>query len=142
MNRGTVSSGQSIAQMVQTHPQQPRMDAGMLAQHIQTLGECALTCTICADACLHEEMVQELRRCIRLNLDCAEMCKTTAGALARTGEPDAQVLRALLGACQTTCQVCGAECESHAQTHEHCRVCAETCRHCAEMCQQLLGQVG
>lgn len=141
MNRKTMSSGESIAQMVQTHPQQPRIDATRLAQHIQTLGECALTCTICADACLHEQKVQELRRCIRLNLDCAEICNTTAGALARTGDPDPQVLRALLEACRTTCQVCGAECEKHAQMHEHCRVCAESCRHCEEVCQQLLSQM-
>ena len=47
---------------------------------------CAATCTSCADACLGENTVQNLVRCIRLNLDCADICDT-AGHVAsrRTG---------------------------------------------------------
>ena len=33
------------------------------------------------DACLSEDMVDQLRKCIRTNLDCADICDTTAGAV-------------------------------------------------------------
>jgi hypothetical protein len=46
-----------------------------LAQAVQSLQECAVVCTVCADACLTEAMVAELRRCIRLNGNCACICR-------------------------------------------------------------------
>ncbi len=141
MNRQTLNLGQAIGQMVQTHPQRTKLEPSQLAQHLQTLNECSTTCTICADACLHEDMVKELTHCIRLNLDCADICRTTASVVARVAQPDSQVLRSLLQACQNACRACAAECEKHAQMHEHCRVCAESCRRCEEACGQLLGQM-
>ena len=39
--------------------------------------DCAATCTSCADADLGEGDVQELVRCIRLCLDCADVCDAT-----------------------------------------------------------------
>ena len=42
----------------------------------------------CADACLSERMVQELTQCIRLDLDCADICsiagRITAGQVPTT----------------------------------------------------------
>jgi hypothetical protein len=43
---------------------------------------------VCADACLGEEKVEMLRRCIRLNLDCADVCNATGRMLSRQQEPD------------------------------------------------------
>src|SRR3546814_1926237 len=43
-------------------------------------------CTACADACLGEQMVQQLTQCVRLNQDCADACAATgAVATRRTG---------------------------------------------------------
>jgi hypothetical protein len=33
------------------------------------------------------------------------------------------------------------ECESHAEHHEHCRVCAESCRRCEQACNDLLSSL-
>jgi hypothetical protein len=38
----------------------------------------------------------------------------------------------------SACQVCGEECERHADDHEHCRIYAEACRRCEEACMDLL----
>jgi hypothetical protein len=95
-------------------------------------------CTTCADACLAEDGVADLRGCIRTDLDCADICATTARVLARRGERDAATVEALLRACETACRSCAAECEQHADHHEHCRVCAEACRRCADACAALL----
>ena len=42
---------------------------------------CAQTCTACADACLSEDSVADLRYCIRTDLDCADICAATGTVL-------------------------------------------------------------
>lgn len=125
-------------EMLQSHPRPMRMDGGQFADAVNTLTGCAQSCTICADACLGEQMVDQLVRCIRLNLDCADVCATTAALLSRQTEPDWSLISDQLRACATACRVCGDECERHAAMHEHCRICAEHCRECEQVCNQLL----
>jgi hypothetical protein len=83
-------------------------------------------------------MVVDLRRCIRLNLDCAEICAATGAVLSRQTMPDTSLIRAQLAACAEACRVCAEECERHAEMHEHCRVCAECCRRCEKACRALV----
>lgn len=130
-----------IQQMLQTHPQQSQVDMQALIRCIQECGDCAQSCSICADACLGEQNVQMLIRCIRLNQDCADVCEATGRLLSRQTGVEWSLLRSQLQACAIACQVCGAECERHAQHHEHCRVCAESCRRCEEACKQLLSVI-
>ncbi|WP_026461439.1 four-helix bundle copper-binding protein [Adhaeribacter aquaticus] len=97
---------------------------------IQALNACAATCDHCYSACLQEQDVKMMVRCIQLDRDCAEICKLTASALARGSE----VARTLLQACADICKACGDECAQH--THMgHCQECAEACRRCEEACR-------
>ncbi len=140
MNQPTTQTNNLVMQMLRTHPQQGQADQSRLSQAVQSLNECASTCTICADACLSEKMVAELVRCIRLNQDCADICPVTARLLLRRGaEPQGSLPRHTIEACAAACQACGQECARHAQMHEHCRICAEACRSCEEACRQLQG---
>jgi hypothetical protein len=135
----SMQTSNMVMQMFATHPKQSWLDQGQLAQAVQSLKECASTCTICADACLSEKMVAELVRCIRLNQDCAGICAATADVLMRSvAEPQRSMLRHMVEACAAVCQACGQECARHAQMHEHCRICADSCRHCEDVCRQLL----
>jgi uncharacterized membrane protein len=128
-----------VRQMFRTHPA-PASDAGEEAfAFVQAAAECASTCTTCADACLQEDDPASLRKCIRLNLDCAAICAATLTLIARPGEQDRGVLRAQLEACSAACRACADECEEHASMHEHCRICAEACRECAEACERMTG---
>lgn len=124
--------------MLDTYPRDFNLDAGILAATIDALSDCAQACTACADDCLSEEMVAELTKCIRLNLDCADVCTATLRVVSRQTDYDANVTRSVLQACITVCKSCGDECERHAQMHEHCRVCAEACRRCEQACNDLL----
>ena len=128
----------TVQTMMQAHPKKYAVNSERLAAAISAAGECTLICTICADACLAEDMVPELRRCIRLNLDCSDVCATTSCALARETEPDIGLLRAQVEACVKACSACASECEQHANMHEHCRLCAESCRRCEKACKDLL----
>lgn len=124
--------------MLDTYPRDFNLDAGILAATIDALSDCAQACTACADDCLSEEMVAELTKCIRLNLDCADVCTATLQVVSRQTDYDANVTRSVLQACIPVCKSCGDECGRHAQMHEHCRVCAEACRRCEQACNDLL----
>lgn len=86
-------------------------------------------------------MVAELTKCLRTNLDCADICATTGNVLSRHTGYDANITRALLDACRTACKVCADECEQHASM-QHCLVCAEACRRCEQACADLLASLG
>lgn len=129
------------ADMLHTFPASINLDRGLLARVIESLVGCAQACTACADACLSEVMVADLRKCIRSNLDCADSCATTARILSRHTGYDADITRAHLEACIAACRACGDECEQHAGMHEHCRVCAEACRECEAACAELLSAI-
>jgi len=128
--------------MLQAHPQFPALfGQDALAACIAACFDCTQVCTACADACLGEEgHLPHLVGCIRLNLDCADICAATGRVLSRMTQPDATVLRAQLQACLAACRACGNECEMHARdmNMQHCAVCAESCRRCEQVCEQLL----
>lgn len=104
--------------------------------------DCAQVCTACADACLSEESVEELTKCIRTDLDCADLCEITSRVLSRHTGYDANLTRSVLEACAASCKKCGDQCAQHASHHEHCRTCAEVCRRCEQACRELIGSLG
>jgi hypothetical protein len=128
--------------MLETYPKSINFDRAQLAEAINTLIACSEACTACADACLSEDMVADLAKCIRTNLDCADICNTTARVLSRHTGYDANISRSLLEACAMACASCAEECGRHADMHEHCRICAEACRACEQTCRQLLSSMG
>lgn len=129
-------------QMLETYPESlGGVDREKLRACIEACFECAQACTACADACLSEDTVAELTKCIRTNLDCADLCATTGRVLSRHTGYDANLTRAVLEACAQACKACGDECARHAGHHEHCRVCAEACRRCARACRELAGSL-
>jgi hypothetical protein len=124
--------------MLDAYPKSINLDRTKLAAAIDALMGCAGACTACADACLSEDMVAELTKCIRTNLDCADICATTARVLSRHTGYDANISRTQLEACATACKACGDECARHADMHDHCRICADACRACEQACRDLL----
>ena len=131
-----------ITSMIETHPNDASgIDVQKLADCIAACFECAQTYTSCADACLAEEMVADLRNCIRLNLDCADLCATTGNILSRRTGQNLATVKTALEACRTACAECATECRKHEDMHEHCRVCAEACRKCEQACTELLSAI-
>ena len=124
--------------MVEAYPKEINLDREKLAVAIDALVACSETCTSCADACLSEDMVADLTKCIRTDLDCADICATTARVLSRHTGYDANITRAVLEACAQACASCAEECQQHADMHDHCRICAEACRRCEQACRRLL----
>jgi hypothetical protein len=125
-------------QMLETYPRDFNVDTAVLTRCIEACYECAQACTACADDCLSEESVQDLVKCVRLDLDCADICVAAGRVANRQTGYDANVTRGILDACMTACRACGDECEEHAGHHEHCRICADACRACEQACRELL----
>lgn len=128
-------------EMIRTHPDVKGSISQALVRCIEECYACAQACTVCADACLAEDMVHDLRQCIRLNLDCADVCAATGAMGSRRTGSNEQILRQMLQVCAAACAVCGEECERHAGRHEHCRICAEACRRCEQACQAAMQDV-
>jgi hypothetical protein len=124
-------------QMLDTYPRALIVDAGLLAATIDALSDCAQACTADTDADLSEGSLAEMVTCIRLCLNCTDICNATIGVISRLAEYDASATRPLLDACAAICGRCGDECEQH-EFMPHCRVCAEACRRCEQACRALL----
>ena len=96
---------------------------------IDALANCAAECNHCATACLDEQDVKMLARCIKLDIDCSEICQLAASYVSRGSEHAQRILNE----CAEICEACAEECEKHSHM-DHCRRCAEVCRSCAELC--------
>lgn len=124
-----------VQEILSTHPAVEGRTNTALIRCIEACYDSAQACTVCADACLGEERVEDLLQCVRLNLDCADVCAATGQvASRRTGTNELVILR-MIETCAEACRLCGDECEDHAGEHEHCRICADSCRRCEEACR-------
>jgi hypothetical protein len=88
--------------------------------------------------CKAEDM--DMTQCIRLCMDCSDICDATANLAIRQTGDDQPTLRELLEVCARMCEQCAAECERH--EHEHCKLCAQICRECAEDCRNAAASLG
>ena len=101
------------------------------AAAIEACYRCAKACDRCATACLREDEPKALADCVALDLDCADVCRLAAAAMARGSE----WVAAICELCAGLCDACGRECARH--DHEHCRLCAIACERCAEECRRV-----
>jgi hypothetical protein len=124
-------------QMLDTYQSTFNVDADLLAAAIDALSDCVQACNADNAADLGEPDVTEMVRCIRLCLDCVDVCTAATGVLSRQAQYDASLTRPLLESCVAICKSCGDECERHAHM-PHCRVCAQACRRCEQACRDLL----
>ena len=70
-------------QMLDTYPRTVNVDAGLLAAAIDALSDCVQACNADNAADLGEQNVTEMVTCIRLCLDCADICTATAAVTSR-----------------------------------------------------------
>lgn len=127
----------TLQELLESHPETGRI-SNTANECVDACYHCAAACELCADACLSEDKLAKLVRCIRSDLNCADICLTAGRVLIRHGGEVDEVTRDQLSACESVCRVCAEECEKHAEMHEHCRLCAEACRRCERACNALL----
>jgi hypothetical protein len=128
----------TVERMLRTNPEAPFAPADSLGRTIHACMETAQVCTACADACLGEH-ARGLETCIRLNLDCADVCGTAVRVLSRQQNPDLTVVAMMIELCAAIAETCAIECERHAAQFTHCHVAAAACHRCFDACRTLMG---
>ena len=123
--------------MLRSHSS-PATHADEIAACIEACRACLVTCNSCADACIGGEDPKAMAECIRTDLDCADICVATIAVLTRQTKTNASIQKAQVHAMAAACKACGDSCMSHADKHEHCKLCGETCRQCEQACNDLL----
>jgi hypothetical protein len=105
-----------------------------------SMDECIRNCTECHIICLktvthclgfggkHADQAH-----IRMLLDCAQICATSADFMTR-GSPLHQLT---CGACAEICQQCADDCERMAEGDQQMLQCVEMCRRCAASCRDM-----
>ena len=68
-------------QMLDACPRVLNVDTGLLAATLEALNDCTQACVADSDCDLGEQNVIEMVTCIRLCLDCADVCTATAAVL-------------------------------------------------------------
>jgi hypothetical protein len=124
-------------QMLDTYPRTFNVDADLLAAAIDALDDCSQACNADNAADLSEQNVVEMITCIRLCMNCVDVCTATLRVIGRQTQYDASLTRPLLESCVAIYRSCGDEYERHAHM-PHCQLCAEACRRCDHACQELL----
>jgi hypothetical protein len=108
-------------------PPQPEMQ-----RCIQECTECHNLCLEAVTYCLQKGGRHSEAGHIRLMLDCAEICQTSANFMLR----ESNLHRRTCAVCTDVCDRCAQECEQF-EDDAQMRACAESCRHCAESCRQM-----
>lgn len=110
-----------------------------LTQVNPDLQNCIQNCLDCHSICLnllnycipqggsHAELGH-----LRLLLDCAEICQTSANFMLRGSELHSRVC----GLCAEVCERCAQDCERFSDDQQM-MACAEICRRCSESCRQM-----
>ena len=94
--------------------------------------ECHRVCEETVIYCLQQGGEHTEPSHIRLLLDCAEICQTSANFMLRGSDLHMRTC----GVCAEACEQCAADCERMG-SDEQMRICAETCRRCAESCSAM-----
>jgi hypothetical protein len=105
-----------------------------------SMEECIRNCSGCHDTCL-QTVTHCLQRGgalgegehVRLLLDCAEICRTSADLMLRGSD----FHTAICAVCADVCTRCAEECERMSDSSKLSE-CAEACRRCAESCRAML----
>ena len=117
------------------HATAPEMLAGHSAMMDDCVAECEKANRACLEAsryCLERSGAHVASAHLRLLLDCAEICQTSANFMLRGSAVHATVC----GTCAEICERCAESCETFSGDSKMA-ACADTCRKCAKSCREM-----
>jgi len=117
-------------------PSQPKSAPQITSQIEQCIENCLYCHRLCLEAityCLEKGEQQAESSHLRLLLDCAEICQTSADFMLRGSE----VHTTLCTACAQICERCAESCERFGEDAKM-QACAAICHRCAESCQLMV----
>lgn len=113
------------------------LDPALLDSGLAALAECHDACQRCADAWLaHSPLGPDALRCIRLIVDCGDLCAAAAEVLPEIENESIALVRSRLNASVVACERCVREAARHRAPHS--ATCVESCRHAAAAGRQVI----
>lgn len=104
---------------------------------IQLCRDCHAMCTQTIAHCLKLGGRHATPDHIRLMVDCAQMCATSADYMLR----ESPFHDRICGLCSELCKQCGKACEQVAGEDRMVKQCAEMCQRCASSCERMASKV-
>ena len=108
-----------------------------MAKCIELCQDCQALCIRTVGHCLQLGGRHAAPDHIRLLLDCAEICETTARYLLR----GSSLHDRMCGLCAEVCRQCADNCVQVAGDDQMVKQCAEMCRRCAGSCERMASKV-
>ncbi|TPW78171.1 aldehyde dehydrogenase [Schumannella soli] len=97
----------------------------------------AVAATMCSDA----DMGDGMARCSSMCANMADVATTTMRMMMRPTGMDMSAMKAMMGACMAMGEACAAECRSHAEMAEHCRICMMACEAMVASCSKMMASM-
>ena len=111
---------------------QVEFDADMEAC-IENCTECHRICLEAVHHCLHKGGAHADPDLIRLLLDCAQICQTSADFMIRSSSLHQETC----ATCAEVCAHCADECAGLGGEDAQMQECADVCAQCAESCREM-----
>ncbi len=108
-----------------------------MLQCIEVCLDCHKACLQTIPYCLQQGGMHAESNHIRLMMDCADICQTSANFMLRGSD----LHSITCGACAEICERCAADCDRMGGDDTRMAACAEECRRCADACRQMAGHV-
>lgn len=115
------------------HQTQHHSMTAEMQQCIQNCTDCHRICLATIPHCLHMGGEHAAPDHIRLLMDCAQICETSADFMIRGSALHGRTC----GMCAEICERCAADCERLAGNDRQMQECAAMCRKCAQSCREM-----
>jgi hypothetical protein len=96
--------------------------------------ECHRICLHCVIHCLTKGGSHAEVGHIRIMMDCAQICATTADFMIRESQHGKHLARE----CAEICRQCADSCGNHPEADDHMKKCAQACLDCAAECEKMV----
>lgn len=98
---------------------------------INACAKCSQDCYMCFNACLHEPDLNMRKDCVKMLIECGNMCEISAAMMSMKGRFSQEHCQL----CALICDTCAKECDMYKE--EHCQRCVASCRKCADECRNM-----
>lgn len=124
-----------MSDMMRAMPMAASMDTDAMTSCIESCDAAMQAATMCADACAG---MDGMAACAGMCANMADVAMTTMRMIMRPNGMNVDAMTAMLAACVAMGEACAMECRSHADMHDHCRICAMACDAMVASCRAMM----
>jgi hypothetical protein len=114
------------------------MDMAAMQNLMEASSACEQACTMCAGSMMG---MAGMEKCSAMCMNCADMSNTMMRMMMRPAAMDMDSMMAMMQACMVMASACAAECTTHMDMNEQCRMCAKACQEMAAACEAMMASM-